>query len=281
MFHVERSLLALLALLWTGTAPAAGIEVHFPGPGIELAGRLYEPAGDEGRRPAVVMLHGCSGMWANDTEPTLSYLRWAEHLAQHGFVALLLDSFRPRGQREICTQQDRPILPGRDRSRDAYAALRWLAARPDIDPARIHVLGWSNGGQTVLNALRPDAPGRQATGPQFRSGVAFYPGCRGIGVPPYRPAAPLLIQAGAADDWTPARYCEALVAEAKEGGASVEIDVYPDAHHSFDRVGTRIRYRPDVYNPSKEGGRGATVGPNPAAREKSIARATAFLEGWR
>jgi dienelactone hydrolase len=280
MFHVERILLAL-GLLWAGVAAAAGIEVHFPGPGLELVGRLYEPAESSGRRPAVVLLHGCSGMWASDTEPTRSYVVWGEHLAKHGFVALLVDSFRPRGQREICTLKDRPVLPGRDRSRDAHVALRWLAAREDIDPSRIHVLGWSHGGQTVLHALRPDAPGRHSSGPQFRSGVAFYPGCREIGSPPYRPTAPLLLQAGAADDWTPARNCEALAAEAQEGGAKVEIDVYPDAHHAFDRGGTRIRYRADVYNPSAESGRGATVGPNPAARAKSIARATAFLEGFR
>ena len=33
---------------------------------------------------------------------------------------------------------------------DAYGGLAWLAARPDIDPARIAVFGASQGGDTAL-----------------------------------------------------------------------------------------------------------------------------------
>jgi dienelactone hydrolase len=221
-------------------------------------------------------------MWRHDLkEPNASYEAWAEHLRRHGFVALLVDSFGPRGEREICTQKDRRVTPSRDRSRDAHAALRWLAVQPGVDPKRIHVMGWSNGGQTVLHALRPDAPGRDPAGPGFRSGVALYPGCGFFSRSGYRPTAPLLIQAGAADDWTPAKECERMAATAREQGASVEIDVYPEAHHAFDGVGTRVRRRPDVRNPSSPTGWGATVGPNPAARAKAIARVTAFLEAAR
>jgi dienelactone hydrolase len=272
MFHVKR-VLAVLAV-GTGLAQAAGEPVRLPGPGVELAGRLYRPAG-EGPFPAIVMLHGCSGLWGRDGEPTQGFAFWAEHFRARGYVALLLDSFGPRGEKEICTQARRPISPATDRSRDAHAALDWLAARGDVAAARVALMGWSNGGTAVLHALSPDAPGRREGGPGFRAAVAFYPGCATVAKGAFRPVAPLLIQAGGADDWTPARHCEAVAAAAPAG--TVEIDVYPGAHHSFDRPGQKVRERPDVRNPNRPGGRGATVGTHPEAREKSIARATAWL----
>lgn len=133
-----------VALLLPCLASAAGAEVRFPGPGLELVGRLYLPEG-AAKAPAVVLLHGCSGLWARNGAPTQSYQAWAEHLQRRGFAALLVDSFGPRGEREICTQKQRRISEAVDRPRDAHAALRWLSSRPDIKAESIHVLGWSNG----------------------------------------------------------------------------------------------------------------------------------------
>lgn len=278
MFHVKR--LFRIALLVPCLAGAAGVEVRFPGPGLELIGRLYRPEGVT-KAPAVVLLHGCSGMWTPSGEPTRSYEAWAVHLQRSGFAALLVDSFGPRGEREICTQKERRISPAADRPRDAHAALRWLAKEPYIDAESIHVFGWSNGGTTAFHALRLDAPGREPDGPRFRSGVAFYPGCAGLLRGQYRPDVPLLIQAGGADDWTPARFCERLVAESRAQGALMSIDVYEGAHHAFDRVDGRVRLRPEVRNPSSPTGWGATVGPDPAARAESLERATTFLQAPR
>lgn len=272
--------LFLGALLIPCLAGAAGVEVRFPGPGLELVGRLYLPEG-VAKAPAVVLLHGCSGMWARSGAPTKSYVAWAEHLQRSGFAALLVDSFGPRGEREICTQKERRVSAAADRPRDAHAALRWLAGEPYIRAESIHVLGWSNGATTALHALRLDSPGRDPDGPRFRSGVAFYPGCAGLHRGNYRPDVPLLIQAGGADDWTPARFCERLVAESKAQGALVAIDVYAGAHHAFDRVDGRVRHRPEVRNPSSPTGWGATVGPDPAARAKSLEQAITFLKAQR
>jgi dienelactone hydrolase len=268
-----KHLVAALVLSLAGSVWAAGEAVGFPGPGLELAGRLYRPTGP-GPFSAIVMLHGCSGLWAKSGEPTASYAFWAEHFRDKGYVVLLVDSFGPRGEKEICTQMKRKVSPATDRPRDAHAALHWLAARKDVHPARIHVMGWSNGAMTVLHALRPGAPG-SAAAVKFRSGVAFYPGCAALAKSDYRPTAPLLIQAGGADDWTPAPPCEDLAAKPPAG--LVEIDVYPGAFHSFDGVGRPVRERPDVRNPNRPSGRGATVGPNPEAREKSIARTTGWI----
>lgn len=274
-----KHLLAGLALS-SGLAVAGGEEVRVPGPGVELVGRLY-PAAAGRPAPAVVLLHGCSGMWARNGEPTRNYEHWAEHLRKLGYTALLLDSFGPRGEREICTQKERRVHPYRQRSEDAHAALRWLASRPDIDPARIHLLGWSNGAMTVLHAMTTDAAGRVSGGPQFRSAVAMYPGCAALAKTSWRPTAPLLIQAGGADDWTPARQCVLLAELGKAAGGRVEIDVYEGAHHAFDGVEGRVRERPDVRNPTRPSGWGATVGPHPEARRKAYERVSAFLESQR
>ncbi len=275
---MEHGLAAALAALALGAHAGPGTEVRFPGPGLELAGRLYLPQGP-GPFPAIVLMHGCSGLWnRKGREPTANHAFWAEHFRARGYVALLVDSFGPRGEREICTQKDRKITPDQDRPRDAYSSLAWLAARPDVDARRINLLGWSNGAMTVLHALKPDAPGRDPKGPQFRSAVAFYPGCSSLGRQgPFEPIAPLLIQAGGADDWTPARHCEALAARAAKQGAAIEIDVYPEAHHGFDAPGLAVRVRPEVRNTGNATGWGATVGSHPEARARAIARTTGWL----
>jgi dienelactone hydrolase len=278
MFHVERFLgMALLVCLpvWAG-----GAKVAVPHDGLQLAGRLYAPI-SKGRFPAIVLLHGCNGMWASDGEPNRNYEAWAKHFQQRGYVALLLDSFGPRGETEICTQGIRKIHPGRERAADAHAALRWLAARDDVARESIHLLGWSNGGTTALLAVSSAWTGARSPGPTFRSAVAFYPSCREWVDRRYATNAPVLIQAGGADDWTPAPYCQAMVTEAKERGERIEIDVYEGAHHAFDGLQGRVRYRPDVRNPSSPSGRGAHLGPDPAAREKSRLRATEFVEAHR
>lgn len=256
---------------------AAGEKVTFPGPGIELAGRLYRPTGD-GPFPAMVLMHGCAGMWRQDgQEPTAAYDFWAEHWRNRGYAALLVDSFGSRGEKEICTQKDRTVSPVRDRPRDAYASLEWLASRKDIDPQRIHLMGWSNGAMAVLNTIKADAPGRPEKGPEFRSATAFYPGCAALERGDYRTVVPLLIQTGANDDWTPARPCESLVGKAKAKGASMEIDVYPDAHHAFDGYG-KVRSRPEVRNTASPTGWGATVGADFEARNQAIRRTTAWVD---
>ena len=262
-------------LLATSLAVGAGGEiVHMPGPGIELAGVLHRPEG-KGRFPAIVLLHGCSGLCGKDGLPTASYTFWAEHFRDRGFVALLVDSFGPRGEREICTQKKRTISESRDRAKDAYAALAWLESRDDVLPGHVHLMGWSNGGSTALFAMREGSTSASPDGSRFRSAVAFYPGCGVLSKARYRPIGPTLIQAGGADDWTPARDCELLARSAE--GPGIELDVYPGANHAFDRLDLPIRMRPDVRNLASPKGRGATVGTDPGARALSIERSTAFV----
>jgi dienelactone hydrolase len=270
---VKHRLAAVFLAMPLGAA-GAGEPVSLPGPGIELKGVMHRPEG-KGPFPAIVLLHGCSGLWGKGGQPTPSYTFWAEHFRDRGFIALLLDSFGPRGEKEICTQKIRTVSEARDRPKDAYAALSWLEDRDDVARGHVHLMGWSNGGSTTLFALQEGQAPRPEKGSRFRSAVAFYPGCGALSKSRYQAQAPVLIQAGSADDWTPAAACGRLAGGAE--GKRVEIDVYPGAHHGFDRLDMAIRVRPDVRNLASPSGRGATVGTDPRARTASIERATAFI----
>lgn len=278
-FHVKHLLCAVTFLCLPAWAGGAVVTIPSVGSDIELKGLLYRPEG-QGPFPGIVMLHGCSGMWTRSGKPLPSYAFWAEHFRNLGYAALLLDSFGPRGQREICTHNERRITPQQERASDARAALEWFAGQAGVRRDSIHLAGWSNGGTSVLHALR--AAGGKAEGkPGFRSAIAFYPGCAQLLKGAFMPSAPLLILAGGADDWTPAAKCAALQQRAREAGAPVELEVYEGAHHAFDRLSGSLRYRPDVRNPSSPTGWGAHVGPDPEARRKAVERATAFFQRHR
>ena len=94
------ALAAALCVLAVGTRPGRAAEsVTFQSAGSEqsvtLSGRLYHPPGGA-KVPAVVMLHGCSGI--QDFE--LAYGGW---LAGQGYAALMVDSLGPRGLSDICS----------------------------------------------------------------------------------------------------------------------------------------------------------------------------------
>jgi dienelactone hydrolase len=218
---------------------------------LTLRGTLSLPATST-RAPAVVLMHGCSGV-------TATHHAWAAVLRDWGYAALVLDSFGARGVRSVCETGG---VTSEERVGDAFAALRTLAVHPGIDAARVALMGFSHGGGTVLVAAAPWISRRYATpgGPTFRMLVAFYPRCeaRYPGTPL---TAPLRIHIGALDDWT----CETLLAALLRAGADARVTVYPGAHHGFDstRQGPPIRL-PNVLVYGS-GRRGATVGPNPAA----------------
>jgi dienelactone hydrolase len=226
----------------------------------------------------VVLLHGCGGVSHQLT-------RWARWLAGRGYLALVLDSFGPRGVPGNCAPDSPDDMPTTARFDDAMGALTYLQSRPDVVPGRIAAIGFSQGGGYAMSVINGPsierARGRgvrlPATG--YAAAIAVYPG----GCEHYaneQVLRPLLVLIGAADDWTPAPRCEAMVSALNGRGANASIVLYPGAYHYFDVEGLALTVLPDVGNDSKPGGRGATVGYDAAAAADARRRIDAFLSRY-
>jgi dienelactone hydrolase len=224
---------------------------------------------------AVVALHGCGGLFNTRGQPSARHADWGTRLAAMGFVVLFPDSFGSRGFGSQCTVGDRQVLPGRERVRDAVGARAWLQAQPYVDLASVSLLGWSNGGSSVLYAASRTAKSF-ANGPDFRKAVALYPGCATLMRRGYSSRLPLLVLVGQADNWTPAAPCQALAENARAMGDSVDIVTYPGAYHDFDHPNLPIRERAGLAFTADRSGR-AFIGTNPAARRDTLVRVPAFL----
>lgn len=237
--------------------------------GQALRAILYRPAAN-GPVPAVVALHGCGGFVDNAGRVRPQYQDWGERLAAAGFAVLFPDSYASRGLGSQCRVQNRSLSPARERVTDAFAARAWLQGQDWVQPDRISLLGWSNGAIATLWTIRPQAAPKDGR-PDFRSAAAFYPGCRRLRDAAWSSRIPALILVGGADDWTPARDCEQMVAGAKGRSAQVNIIKYRGAHHGFDRANLSVHQRTGLAFTSDGSGR-AHVGGSPDAREDAIKR---------
>ena len=204
---------------------------------------LYRPA-SAGPFPVVVLLHGCGGltheaMWTQWVRP------WVDLFRTHGIGTAVVDSFGPRGVDQVCTG-DVAAWAVR-RADDAYSIRAWLAEQPDVDAQHIAVMGMSNGGRTVLAALRTTLRHPEP----FVAGVALYPGCQTDVRSTFY--APLLVLIGHADTVTPAHFCEQMHAAQPASAPELRLMVYPRGPHTFDMrlpdrtvLGMRLGYDPQA-----------------------------------
>ncbi len=240
---------------------------------------FWFPAGTDSVAPAMLLLHGCGGLYNRRGGLAARYRDLAGRLNVMGIHVLVTDSLTARNERELCTQKNgERAVTQLNRRRDALGALQWLAARPEVDPRRLGLLGWSNGGSTVLAASNGLHAEVQASVVKPSLAVAFYPGCASELARGYQAAAPLLLLVGEADDWTPAEPCQRLARQA--GGAAVQIETYAGAFHGFDGSAA-LRKRRDVPN-GVNPGQGVHVGANPEARAASAQALERFVRGrWK
>ncbi len=106
------SRLSTTALLLAGLNPLAAqawnsqaTSVSFANAsGLMLSGHLFTPStpAPQAGRPAVVMLHGCAGVFNDAGNISSIYREWADRLTAAGYAALLVDSFGSRAAGNQC-----------------------------------------------------------------------------------------------------------------------------------------------------------------------------------
>jgi len=147
--NVIRSDLAGVAARRQTTRNPTDTDVTIPTTGFNIAGTLTVPK-LEGRlrHPVVVLVGGAGPVDRDETVadiPIFGHLAGA--LADRGFMVLRYDKRgvgQSGGRVETVTLQDY--------ADDAIAIVKWLARRDDVDPRRIAVLGYGEGGAAALLA---------------------------------------------------------------------------------------------------------------------------------
>ena len=231
-----------------GAAPEAGESVSFPSrspfalifagggdeeaPPTSAVATWFAPRGlaPGERAPAVVMLHGSGGVLS------ARELAYARQFAAAGVGALVVDSFAAR--RDVATSfLDRLIrITETMLLSDAYAGLGWLAERPDIDPRRVALIGFSYGGMATLYGVQAQVAERLAPvpGARFAAHVAFYAPCIARFADRRTTGAPVLMLSGARDQIVDQERCAEVAEDLRAGGSAVETIVYEDAMHQWD-----------------------------------------------
>lgn len=253
MRRLTIALAAIAALLAAEAAMAAEETVKFTSlhDNVELVGYLFLPRDTAFPAPGIVLMHGRAGAYSSAakgvyTAKTLSqrHRQWAQWWAGQGYAVLIVDGFGPRGYPAGFgrhTYKDRPaeLDETEARPQDAYAGLLYLRSRREVAGDRIGLMGWSNGGSTVLAAMAGNAPGLDKIGGAaqgFRGGLALYPGCalkdkyKG-GLVPY---APTRIYAAELDEEVSPKICTTLTERSRAKGADLVLQIYPGAVHGFD-----------------------------------------------
>ena len=209
-----RSALLALPLSALATVAVAQETVHFTSLDgtTNLTAYLSRPGGDA-PRPALVLMHGCSGLFNRNGRIFPLYQAWMRALVVQGYVALTVDGASPRGFGQTCTAGAERATMWRDRSKDAFAALQYLQARSFVRADRVGLMGWSQGGGAVLLSINDKSIARPSPlAHDFRAAVSFYPAVcsERLQSRPYTQVepqswttrVPLLVLFGKDDNWT-------------------------------------------------------------------------------
>jgi dienelactone hydrolase len=193
--------------------------------------RLFLPPGTPAAHsvPAVVLLHGAMGLVYERGEV------YGPQLAAMGVAVMVVDTYGAR--RDLATDFIGRVLHITETMfvADAYAALRYLAHRPEIDAGHVVLAGFSYGGMATMYALydqmaRAFAP----EGLRFAGHVSFYGPCIARFADSRTTGAPLLMLDGASDELIRPDRCAQIANDMRRGGSEVEIITYPGAVHQWD-----------------------------------------------
>jgi dienelactone hydrolase len=277
---MTRTFLALAMAALPSIAPAAAEEVAFPPAGAALTTDAVLPATipatltlpGRGAAPfaAVVIVHGSGGLLPQGPEPD-----YAAALAGAGIAALVIDMWKARGMPSGPAAfggaggvDRRPRVP-EDTVPDAFGALAFIAARPEIDRSRVGIVGFSWGAAVSLLASSETAAARALPGGlRFAAHAGQYLVCwpflpdapAGRAVQAPATGAPVQLHVAGRDDYDDAdggAGCRAMLAAMPEPRrATTELIVHPEATHMWD---FKITVPITIADRHSHKGRGGTV----------------------
>jgi dienelactone hydrolase len=193
-----------------------------------VSGELRIPKGGTDRLPAVILVHGASGIL-----PALVDL-WVPTINSLGIATFVIDVYSGRDIHNNPAEQ--ASLSSLAMMVDAYNTLAMLAKHDRIDPQRVAIMGFSKGSVAALYSSNERF--RKAYAPadlEFAAHIGMYSVCNTT----YRDddkvtGKPIRLFHGIADDWVPVEPCRQYVARLKNASADVVLTEYPDATHGYD-----------------------------------------------
>jgi dienelactone hydrolase len=197
--------------------------------GIDLPIYIYWPDKVQGKIPAMLLVHGSSGL--NLKAKSI----YPENFGKAGVATIFIDTFSPRGVRD--TVRNQASVDPVNLAKDALATLNYVDKNfSEIDSTRIGVMGFSKGGIVAyflaLKALNPNPDALH-----FARFIAMYPACNGIRLHP-ETIGPLTIIVGSDDTLDNPHFCEEMVKQFQDlGNKDVVLRVIPGAKHSWDVKG--------------------------------------------
>lgn len=206
---------------------------------IDIFGYLSIPATSTSKVPAVVIIPGSGG-----------YQPWqqanvADFLNQNGIATFIVDPYTGRGVTETASDQGRVSFPAS--IVDALSAYKLLSEHPAIDSQKIAITGFSRGGTMAIAAA--DEKIRRAilgNNSGYAAYAPMYPGCATQWRNPSVTGIKMMMMVGEKDDWTAPKLCIDYADRLSKAGATVEVRIYPGAHHAWNSTVGAQRWLPRV-----------------------------------
>lgn len=186
------------------------------------------PIGENERLSAVVIMHSGVGQASQDWYYAKIFRKW-------GLAVLAVNTFGERGVKT--TVFDHSLVSEASFMRDAFEALTYLAAQPNIDPKRVALIGFSKSGAPAIFASFTRFQEQLSRDQHaFAAHVSFYPYCGLDMADMSTTGAPILVLAAENDTVTPARLCTDLAGRIRQvqPTAMIDLKIYDGAMHAFD-----------------------------------------------